>query len=80
MKRCKFLKIMPLAVAFMVFYSCSKDGVNNNTDWIDPVFARLLEQRGYIPDASAVTKEQVSKLTYVDVSGIDYSNRGPLKS
>lgn len=51
-----------------------------NTDWIDSEFATILEDRGYIKDASTVTTKEVEQLTRIDVSGTDYSNRGTLKS
>ncbi len=49
-----------------------------NTDWIDSEFAKVLENRGYIKNASTVTIKEVEQLTKIDVSGTDYS--GTIKS
>lgn len=40
-------------------------------EWIDPVFARVLQERGYITDAATVTPADVENLEDIDVSGSD---------
>ena len=48
-------------------------------EWIDPVFAQVLQERGYITDATTVTPLDVADLTKIDVSGTD-ENRGSITS
>lgn len=47
--------------------------------WIDPVFAAVLQERGYIGDALAVTQAEVAGIEDLDVSG-DPDNRGNIIS
>lgn len=39
------------------------------SEWIDPVFARVLQERGYIRDAKTVTPIDVESLSEINVSG-----------
>ena len=52
---------------------------NNITAAFDPEFARVLEEKGYIPDAAHITLADVQDIEAIDVSGTS-SNPGPLAS
>ena len=45
-----------------------QEGVNI-ADAFDPLFAQELQKRGYIPDATRITPEQVKDIVVLDVSG-----------
>ena len=45
-----------------------QEGVNI-ADAFDPLFAQELQKRGYIPDATRITPEQVKDIEVLDVSG-----------
>lgn len=70
--------------ALLAVSACSDDKHGDEPlpvgdEWIDPVFAQVLQERGYITDAETVTPLDVSDLTEVDVSGT-YENRGSITS
>lgn len=57
------------------------DSGKDITAKFDPEFARVLEERGYIPDATHITQEDVQDIEIIDVSGDASSgNRGTLIS
>lgn len=74
--------ILILTGLVSALYSCCKHNEPNEPipNWIDPVFAQELQSRGYIDNVYTVTKEEVGKLTEVDVSGEHESRRGPITS
>lgn len=45
------------------------DSGKDITAKFDPEFARVLEERGYIPDATHITQEDVQDIEIIDVSG-----------
>ena len=78
-----FFEAIALALLFSVV-SCSGDKYHDEMmavgdEWIDPVFALALQQRGYIADAKTVTPLDVSDITLIDVSGNE-DNPGSIKS
>ena len=74
-------KISIIALLSFLLFSCKNDNkeIDNNVDWIDPVFAKVLEERGYIRDRENVTKSEVAKLEVVNVEGTSDS-KGPIQS
>ena len=67
-------------LCLLALASCSKDDHTPVGDeWIDPIFARVLQEKGYIKDALTVTYNDVANLTEIDVRG-SYNNLGPIKS
>lgn len=80
MKRINYYCYFLLVVLFGIVAGCKSDNDTPNVDWIDQEFAAVLESRGYIKDASTVTKKEVERLTLIDVSGVDYSTRGTISS
>ena len=51
------------------------------SEWIDPVFARVLQERGYISDAVTVTPADVENLETINISGYsNYNHQGNIKS
>ena len=82
MKRTLSLLLLLWAV---ILGACSSDEpeivepVPVGDEWIDPVFAQVLQERGYIADAKTVTPLDVADIKKVDVSGT-YDNHGPIKS
>ncbi len=48
---------------------CSDNQEDGSDEWIDPVFARVLQERGYIRDAKTVTPIDVESLSEINVSG-----------
>lgn len=71
-------------VSLFTISSCgdNKDEPSLDEDgWIDPVFAKVLQERGYIADAKTVTPLDVASIESIDVSGEMFSiNPGPIKS
>ena len=54
-----------------------------NTDdgpWIDPIFAQVLQDKGYISDAATVTPDDVAHIEALGVDGDGPENPGPLTS
>lgn len=73
-----------LFIALLAIIPCSDDNKKEEPipvgdEWIDPVFAQVLQQCGYITDAKNVTPLDVADLEEIDVSG-SYEDRGPIKS
>ncbi len=73
----RFMKIklflVSIAVCLMIT-SCSEDSPNPKNEpvgdeWIDSVFSEVLQERGYIKNATTVTPSEVANLENVDVSG-----------
>ncbi len=64
-----------------MFVACSddKEPLPVGDEWIDPVFAEVLQERGYIADAKTVTPHEVANIMAIDVSG-PYGIRGAIKS
>ncbi len=56
-----------------MFVACSEDKEDGplpvGDEWIDPVFAQVLQERGYIADAKTVTPLDVADIKVIDVSG-----------
>lgn len=52
----------------------------NITADFDPEFARVLEEKGYIPNAAHITLTDVKDIEKIDVAYISPSNRNPLTS
>ena len=53
---------------------------DNITADFDPYFARVLEEKGYIPNAAHITLADVQDIEAIDVSGTSSSNPDPLAS
>lgn len=79
MKRINYCYFL-LVVLSGIVAGCKSDNDTPNVDWIDQEFAAVLESRGYIKNASTVTIKEVERLTSIDVSGVDYSDRGTIRS
>ncbi|MDE6320850.1 MAG: hypothetical protein K2L93_00970, partial [Muribaculaceae bacterium] len=71
----KILKQISVALFFVasIFLtsSCSDDKNNEEPqpvgdEWINPVFAQVLQDRGYIRDARKVTPREVANLYEID--------------
>lgn len=82
----KRIRIVFLLVAISSVWfleSCSKDEPNKpepiGSEWIDPEFARVLEERGYIKDANTVTPSEIVSRKEIIVSG-EYDNPGKITS
>lgn len=70
-------------VSLFTISSCgdNKDEPSLDEDgWIDPVFAKVLQERGYIADAKTVTPLDVASIESIDVSGEFGINPGPIES
>ena len=80
----KFLFTFLAIAALFSIPSCgdTKDEPSPAEDgWIDPVFAKILQERGYIADAKTVTPLDVASIESIDVSGEIFSIvPGPIKS
>ena len=63
----------------LLCFSCSKEESPYITSKFDPAFANELQARGYIPDASCISAEDVAYITELDVSGT-YDAVGELTS
>ena len=76
----KYLKSPFILTMFMLLcFSCSKEESPYITSKFDPAFANELQARGYIPDASCISAEDVAYITELDVSGT-YDAVGELTS
>ena len=83
MKKHLFIALTLFAIA-AITSSCSDDKDSPDTppvgdEWIDPTFAQVLQERGYITDASKVTPADVADIDKIDVSG-EYQNPGNITS
>ena len=80
----KHLHLLTLLAA-LAFAGCDKDDSSSMqpvTSDFDPAFARILQEKGYIPDAENITTvdtDNLAAITELDVSG-DYGDPGPLTS
>lgn len=76
------------ACVVVLFCGCSHNKEDEPEDpneligfeWIDPTFAKALEEKGYIMDAETVRPSDVKDITYIDVSSTYLDNRGPIVS
>lgn len=78
----KSFYLLALAAA-LAFTGCKKDDsapVQIVTSDFDPVFAQVLQQRGYIPDANNITTADLAAITELDVWGGEGDSPGPLTS
>lgn len=78
----KSFSLLALAAA-LAFTGCKKDDsapVQIVTSDFDPVFAQVLQQRGYIPDANNITTTDLAAITELDVGGGEGDSPGPLTS
>ena len=67
----KSFYLLALAAA-LAFTGCKKDDsapVQIVTSDFDPVFAQVLQQRGYIPDANNISTADLAAITELDVGG-----------
>lgn len=81
MKTLKSFYLLALAAA-LAFAGCKKDDsvpVQIVTSDFDSVFARVLQEKGYIPDANNITTADLAAITELDVSG-EGDTPGPLTS
>ena len=63
-----FFLLSVIAIAALL-QSCSKEESPYITSKFDPAFANVLQARGYIPDASCISAEDVACITELDISG-----------
>lgn len=80
-----FVKAQNNAKDFISILSETTDEGNGSgeyqgEEWIDPEFAKVLQQKGYIKNAATVRPSEVEKLTQINVSGTSSYNRGSLTS
>ena len=77
----KHLYLLTL-LALFAFAGCEKDDLAPAkivTSDFDPAFARVLQERGYIPDAEKISTADLATITTLDVSGA-YDSPGTLTS
>lgn len=77
----KHLYLLTLFAA-LAFAGCKKDDsipVQIVTSDFDPVFARVLQEKGYIPDANNISTADLAAITELDVWG-EGATPGPLTS
>ncbi len=67
-----FFLLSAIAIAALL-QSCSKDNEKfiDITSSFDPVFAKALQARGYIPDANRILVKDVESITHLNIIGID---------
>lgn len=83
MKKHLFIALTLFAIA-AITSSCSDDKDSPDTppvgdEWIDPTFAQVLQECGYITDATKVIPADVADIYKIDVSG-EYENPGNITS
>lgn len=78
----KHLYLLTLLAAALAFTGCQKDDsvpAQPVTSDFDPVFARVLQEKGYISDANNITTDDLAAITELDVWG-EGDNPGPITS
>lgn len=67
-----FFLLSAIAIAALL-QSCSKDNEKfiDITSSFDPVFAKALQARGYIPDANRILVKDVKSISHMNIVGID---------
>ena len=78
----KLISALCAVITLLAISSCSNDDSKDEPlpvgyEWIDPIFAQVLQERGYIADSKTVTPLDVADLEKIDVSAT-YDNRGPI--